>query len=52
MICYTCKFFIDSVEDVSTPMGSFPVHTYRCKKQETCGGEWCNKYEKKDGEEK
>ena len=48
MICDTCKFLIDSVDDVNTPTGSFPVHTLRCKQRETCGGEWCNKYEKKE----
>lgn len=52
MICDTCKFLIDSVDDVKTPMGSFPVHTLRCKRHETCGGEWCKKYEPKEGEAK
>lgn len=50
MICDKCKFLIDSVDDVNTPMGSFPVHTCRCEKHETCGGEWCDKYEKKEGD--
>lgn len=50
MICDTCKFMIDSVDEVVTPMGTFPIHTRRCEKHETCGGEWCDKYEEKDGE--
>ena len=51
MICDTCNFLIDSVDEVDTPMGSFLVHTHRCKKRKTCGGEWCDTYEGRDKNE-